>query len=122
MTREKETAIRVHDELPAFIVGLPENLFEADLAKSKFVETVSFLKRIVPEIEEARCKIKTVHNKDKKSHYEVDVSIITPHERHTYADSGWDLAKIFDTMSESLKKTFTEEKQKRDTKQRSEYN
>lgn len=121
MTREKERAIRVHDELPAFIVGLPENVFEADLAKSKFAETISFLKRIVPDIEEARCKIKTIHNKDKKSHYEVDVSIITPHDRHTYADSGWDLAKIFDAMSESLKKTFTQEKQK-EGNQRSEYN
>lgn len=66
---------------------------------------------MVPEIEEARCKMKMVHNKSKKSQYEVNVRIITPYRRHTYANSGWDVAKIFDEMSESLKKSFSQEKQ-----------
>ena len=110
MAQRKEIVVQVHEDLPVFIVGLPEDLFEADLAKLKFAYTISFLKKIVPEIEEARCKIKMVHGTGKKSRYEVDVSIITPYSTHTYANSGWDLAKIFDKMGESLKKRFAQEK------------
>jgi hypothetical protein len=113
MIQKKEIAIRVHEELPAFIIGLPEDLFEADLAKSKFAETISFLRKIVPEIEEARCKMKLINDQGKKSQYEVNVSIITPYKIDTYANSGWDLAKIFDEMSESLKKRFVQEQQSR---------
>lgn len=108
---QKESAVRVDEDLPAFIVGLPEDVFEADLAKSKFVQTIRFLKQIVPEIEEARCKMKRIHTAGKKSHYEVDVSIITPYKINVYANSGWDLATIFYEMSESLKKRFEQEKQ-----------
>ena len=110
MALGKERYVQVHEDLPAFIVGLPEDLLEADLAKSKFADTIKFLKKSVPEIEEARCKMKLIHGAGKKSRYEVDVSIITPYARHAYADSGWDLAKIFDEMSESLKKRFAQEK------------
>ena len=104
MTQGKEIALQVH-------VDLPEDLFEADLAKSKFGETIGFLKTIVSEIEEARCKVKVIHSPGKKSHYELNVSIITPHKLDTYAKSGWDLAMIVNEMSDSLKKRFAQEKQ-----------
>ena len=107
---EKESALRLCEDPPVSIVGIPEDLFEADLAKSKFPETISFLKQIVPEIEEARCKMKLIHTAGKKNHYEVDVSIVTPHKINAYANSGWDLAKMFDEMSESMKKRFEQEK------------
>jgi hypothetical protein len=68
---------------------------------------------MVPEIEEARCKIKMIHSPSKNNHYEVDVIIITPYGIHAYANSGRDLAKVFDDMSESLKKRFVQEKQTR---------
>ncbi len=119
MTSRKERYMQVQDNLPAFIIGLPQDLLEADLAKSKFAETIVFLKKIAPEIEEARCKIKTILTEGKKSRYEVSVSIITPYGRHTYANSDWDLAKIFGTMSESLKKKFIEEKEKGNTREKS---
>lgn len=119
MAPRKEAYLQVQENLPAYIIGLPKDLFEADLAKSKFAETVVFLKKIVSEIEEAKCKIKTIKTKGKKSRYEVNVSIITPYGRHTYASSGWDIAKIFGTMSESLKKKFIQEKQKASTREKS---
>jgi phage terminase small subunit len=103
---QKEVAIKVHEDLPAFIIGLPKDSFEADLAKSKFAETVGFLKKIVPEIEEARCKIKQRDITGERKRYEVDASVITPYARHSYVNSGWDLAKMFNEMDESLKKTF----------------
>lgn len=116
MVLRKEVPVKVHEDLPAFIIGLPEDLFEADLAKSKFADTISFLKKIAPEIEEARCKMKLHDIRGEKRRYEVDVSIITPYRRHAYTNSGWDLASIFEEMSESLKKRFTQEKQPRKKK------
>ncbi len=44
----QESAVRVHEYLPAFVIGSPGNLFDADLAKSKFADTIKFLKEIVP--------------------------------------------------------------------------
>jgi len=111
-TQRKEIALQVHEDLPAFIFGLPEDLFDADLAKSKFADTISFLKKMVPEIEEARCKMKMVYSPSRKSRYEVDVSIITPYARHADTNSDRDLAKVFDEMSESPKKRFAQEKQR----------
>lgn len=99
-------AEKVEEDLPAFIIGLPDDPFDAELAKSKYSEIVRFLKRIAPEIEEARCKIKLRDIEGAKRRYEVDVSIITPYKRHVYTNSGWDLAKMFDQMSDSLKKRF----------------
>ena len=106
-------AERVEEGLPAFIIGLPDDPFYAELAKSKFAEIVRFLKRIAPEIEEARCKIKLRDIEGERMRYEVDVSIITPYRRHVYSNSGWDLAKMFDQMSDSLKKRFGHRSTKR---------
>jgi hypothetical protein len=101
---------QVQEDLPAFIVGLPQDSFEADLAKSKFAHTVGFLKKLVPTLEEAKCKIKVIHSQGKKIQYQVDVNILTPHKKHQYTNTGWDLAKIFDQMDESLRKSFVQEK------------
>jgi hypothetical protein len=56
-----------------------------------------------PEIEEARCRMKLRDIQGQRRRYEVDVNIITPYRRHTYTNMGWDLAKMFDQMSDSLK-------------------
>jgi len=118
MAPRKERYTQVQDDIPAFIVGLPQDSFEADLAKSKFAATIKFLKPVVAEIEEARCKIKTIHSEEAKRHFQVDVNIVTPHGSHAYSNSGWDLAKIFDEMSESLRKSFIDGKSLRGKKSR----
>jgi hypothetical protein len=74
------------------------------------------LKKLVPEIEEARCKIKQRDITGERRRYEVDASVITPYVRHSYINSGWDLAKMFDEMDESLKKKFTHDKEARKQK------
>lgn len=99
-------AEKVEEDLPAFIIGLPDDPFDAELAKSKFADIVRLLKRMAPEIEEARCKMKLRDIEGKRRRYEVDVSIITPYRRHVYGNIGWDLARMFDQMSDSLKKRF----------------
>jgi CBS domain-containing protein len=101
-------AEKVEEDLPAFIIGLPDDPFDAELAKSKFADIIRFLKRMAPEIEEARCKMKLRDIEGERRRYEVDVSIITPYRRHVYTNIGWDLAKMFDQMSDSLKKRFSQ--------------
>ena len=104
---------KVVEDLPAFIIGLPDDPFDAELAKSKFADTVRFLKRMAPEIEEARCKMKLRDIEGERRRNEVDVSIITPYRRHVYTNIGWDLAKMFDQMSDSLKKRFAHRRTRR---------
>lgn len=48
MAQSKEITVQVHEDLPAFIVVLSEDLLDADLAKSKFADTISLLKIFHP--------------------------------------------------------------------------
>jgi CBS domain-containing protein len=104
---------KVEEGIPAFIIGLPDEPLEAELAKSKFANSVKYLQKIAPEIEEARCRMKLRDIQGERRRYEVDVNIITPYRRHTYTGTGWDLAKLFDEMSDSLKKRFAHRQSKR---------
>lgn len=103
----------VKDEIPAYIVGLPDDPIEAELAKSKFISTVRFLRKSYPDIIEARCKIKVKDITGERRRYEVDMHVITPKERITYVDLGWDLANLFDTVSNALKRHLDKSKSKR---------
>jgi predicted transcriptional regulator len=104
---------KVEEDVPAFIVGLPDDPFDAELAKSKFTSIVKLLKKASPEIEEARCNMKIKDVGGERRQYEVDVNVITPYERTTYTNMGWDLAKMFDQMSDSLKKRLAHRKTRR---------
>jgi CBS domain-containing protein len=105
---------RVQEEkIPAFIVGLPDDPFDAELCKSKFTNLVSLLRRAYPEIEEARCHIKLRATQGERKRYEVAANIVTPYRRHTYTNVGWDLAKMFDQMSDSMKKQLAHRKSRR---------
>jgi CBS domain-containing protein len=95
---------KVEEEVPAFIIGLPDDPFDAELAKSKFISVVKLLRKVSPEIEEARCKMKIRDIQGERRRYEVDVNLITPYERISYTNIGWDLAKMFDQVSDALKK------------------
>jgi hypothetical protein len=48
----------IEEEIPAFMVGLPDDPFDAELSKSKFTNLVKLLRRVSPEIEQARCNTK----------------------------------------------------------------
>ncbi len=104
---------RIRDEIPAYIIGLPEDPVEAELAKSKFAATLRLLKKVYSDILEARCKIKTKDITGERKRYEVDMHIITPKENITYVDTGWDLANVFDKVSNALKRRI-EKESKRD--------
>ncbi|MGZ5490579.1 MAG: CBS domain-containing protein [Nitrososphaeraceae archaeon] len=107
---------KVEEDVPAYIIGLPDDPFASELAKTKFNALVKFLKKTMPDLEEARCRIRlsTVRGKIKK--YEIEVSIFTPTNRYSYTNEGSDLATIFDQMKDSLKNKLTQKNQKHQRK------
>jgi len=104
---------KVEEDIPAYIIGLPDDPFASELAKTKFNTLLKFLTKTMPDIEEARCRIRlsTVRGRTKK--YEIEVSIFTPTNRYSYRNEGSDLATIFDQMKDSLKNKLTQKNQKR---------
>jgi len=115
MSREKSVvSIPAEDigDIPEFIIGLPDDPHDAELAKSKFDNILRYIRKIEPEIEKASCKIKS-SQRGKSRRYELHVSIVTPHKKYVYADSGWDLPKLFDEMSDSLKEKFAHKSARR---------
>jgi CBS domain-containing protein len=97
-------------EIPAYIIGLPEDPFEAEVAKSKFLNAVGTLKRIFPEIEEARSVIKiseSIKGKERRR-YEVDIAITTHKGVINYAHSGWELPSIYDELATRIKRLMTQ--------------
>ena len=100
------------DTTQIYIVGLPDDPFEAEMARSKFQRTVEFLKKSLPYIEEAKSTIRAYPASGKtRKRYEVKVSIVTPKRVFTYSDKGWELSTIYDTLASKLRKIM--ERQKR---------
>lgn len=104
---------KVEEEIPTFVIGLPDDPLDAELAKSKFSNIVKLLKTVYPDIEEARCRLKIREIQGARKRYDVDTNIISTHRVTSYANSGWDLAKMFDQMSDSLKKRMAHRVTKR---------
>jgi len=108
-------------ELPIYIVGLPEDPFEAEAAKQKFKRTISQLRRTLPEMLEARSVIKTKSStpgKDRRR-YEVAVHIKTPKSSYSYATSGWDLPELYDTITDRLKRLLSQKDRRTRDRERS---
>ena len=104
---------RVEEDVPAYIIGLPDKLFSSQLTKSKFNTLVKFLKKRIPDLEEARCRIKLISVRGKTKRFEVDVCIFTTTNRYTYRNCGLDLVTIFDQLRDSLKMKLSQKSQKR---------
>ena len=106
-------------DVEGFIVGLPDDPYEAELAKKKFAAAVQALKKSFPNIEEARSKIKAsskMADKERRR-YEVSVSIITPRDRYSYSGTGWDLPAIYDELANRIKRLMAEKNSPRQRKQ-----
>lgn len=102
-------------EVPVFMVGLPEDPFEAEAAKAKFKRTVNQLHRIFPDILEARSVIKSKFSKPGKERgrYEVTVHIRTPRNSYSYSEGGWELPAIYDLITDRLKRLLTQKQNPR---------
>ena len=91
------------DDVPIYLVGLPEDPFEASVASDKFKRAVNMLRKSIPEILEARSVIKCKSSSPERRRYEVQVSLNTPYKTFSYSASGWDLPSIYDEISNKLK-------------------
>jgi CBS domain-containing protein/ribosome-associated translation inhibitor RaiA len=103
---------KMEEDIPMYIVGLPDEPFDAELAKSKFTNITRFLRKIYPDIEEARCHIKLRSVQGARKRYEIDVHILSTHGNISYTNIGWDLAKLFDEMTDALKKKVSHKQKK----------
>jgi len=95
---------KIEEDVPIFITGLPDDPLDAELAKSKFTNIIKLLKKIYPDVEQARCRIKIKDVLGARKRYEIDAHVLSTHGSIAYTRIGWDLAKIFDEMSDALKK------------------
>ena len=102
-------------EVPVYMVGLPDDPFEAEAAKKKFKRSVSQLHKVVPDIIEARSIIKTKLSDPKKERgrYEVTVHIRTTKDTYSFEHSGWDLPGIYDAVTDRFKRVLTQKQQQR---------
>ena len=110
-------------EIPIFMVGLPDNQFEAEAATAKFKRAITQLNLILPDMLEARSIVKTKFTKPEKERgrYEVTVHIKTPQDTYTYTEGGWELPAIYDILADRLKRLLsrkTGQRRKRETERR----
>lgn len=102
-------------EVPVYIVGLPDDPFEAEVTKTKFKRTVNQLHKSMPDIIEARSVIKTklrVPNKERRR-YEVTVHIKTLKDTYSFSDTGWDLPAIYDSVADRFKRLLTQKQERK---------
>ncbi len=102
------------ETMPITIVGLPDDPFEAEQTRTKFTRSVEQLCRSFPYIEQAKAIIKTTDQglRDRRR-YEVSVTLVTPRRNFVYTDMGFELANIFDEVSNHLKTMMTEKPSRR---------
>ncbi len=105
---------KVPSEVPLYIVGLPEDYSSAEIVKTKFDKIIRSLRKVYPEVEQAKASIKTIHNPtSNRPHYEVGVRIITPYKTYNYSEMGWDLSKAFDTLGNKIVRNLSQHSKKR---------
>lgn len=104
-------------DVPAYIVGLPADPFEADLARKKFMKQAKVLHRSFPKIEEIRATIKTKKVTEYRQRYEVDVLIISRGKGYSYSEWGWELASIFDSITDKMKRLLSKGRARRRRRQ-----
>jgi CBS domain-containing protein len=95
---------KLDEQIPVFIIGLPDDPLNAELAKSKFKNTITFLKKINPDLKQAKCRIKVREARNSSKRYEVEVIVRANDMTYAYTKTDFNLIRIFDKMSDSLKK------------------
>ena len=100
-------------DIPAYIVGLPDDPFEAELAKTKFMREARVLGKAFPKIEEMRSVIKTKEISDNRRRYEVKVSVRASGKAYVYSAEGWELPSVFDEITSKMRRLLTKRRVKR---------
>jgi len=100
-------------DIPAYIIGLPDDPFEAQLAKMKFMRNARALRRASPKIEEIHSTIRRRDVSGGRCRYEVNVSVRSAGKTYVYSMEGWDLPSIFDSITDKMKRALTKKQIKR---------
>jgi len=103
----------VTEAVPISIVGLPDDPFEGQVARTKFERVVKRLARSLPNLLEARSVIRTSEKTGQRRRYEVEVALITPSRTISFRSSGWSLPAIYDELSNRMKRLTTKKLKKR---------
>lgn len=96
---------KLKSTVPLFIVGMPLD-DNADIIKQKFTKALDRLQKVYPDIQEARIYIKKLHGVNNRFNYEVSATILTPHKRHIFARTGFELSKVTDEVAHLLLKSL----------------
>jgi len=105
---------KISSDVPLYVMGLPEDLSNAEIVKTKFQKIITNLTKVYPEVEEARASIKIIHDSQgERKNYEVAVRIITPYNTHSYTEMGWDLSKVFDILGQKIIRNLSKRSKKR---------
>lgn len=96
------------NRLPFYIVGLPEEPIEATEARAKFERLSAELCKAFPFIEEVRAVVKSKKPAKNHARYEVSVEVYTPKDRHSFSATGYNLAKVFDSMGPKMKRLLSQ--------------
>ncbi|MEM2305101.1 MAG: CBS domain-containing protein [Candidatus Methanomethylicia archaeon] len=104
---------KIETNIPVYILGLPDDPFEAEATKIKFMRIIDKLNRILP-LTEARSIIKTVNVDGLRRRYEVDVTIKSPGKNYNFSLGGWNLPAIYDDLTNIIKKTIASRKKRRE--------
>ncbi len=88
-----------------YIVGLPDDPFEAETAKTKFSRIIAVLSKSLG-IVEARAKIKMqkASKESERRRYEVMISIVTLSKVYNFSREGFQLSDIFDQLQQSIRR------------------
>jgi len=105
-------------DIPAYIVGLPDDPFEAQLARIKFMRNAQALRKSFPKIEEIRSTIRMEDISGDRRRYEVNVSIRAAGKTYVYSQEGWDLPSIFDSIVDRMKRILIKKQVKRQRRSR----
>ena len=80
---------------------------EATEARMKFEKLSAELCKVYPFIEEIRAVVKSKKPGKTHARYEVSVEVYTPKERRAFAETGYNLAAVFDSMGPKMKRLLS---------------
>lgn len=92
---------------PFYIVGVPDEPFEAEAAKMKLEHLGNMLTKAVPSIKEIRAVVKSRESGTGRRRYEVGFDVYAPALLHAYVEEGYDLSEIFDRVGPRLKRILS---------------
>jgi CBS domain-containing protein len=103
---------KVKSKIPLFVLGMPRE-DNASIITAKLSKALDRLQKVYPDIQEAKIYVKKHHGTGSRYNYDVSATIITPHKRYVFSETGFDLSKVFDEISKSLLRILSRRAKKR---------